>query len=635
MLEISIGNTTVIKYLFIYLGLIFFSNLVGHSYFRFCLGRKYFLKKHNYILSFSEQFLIGLTIIISSIAVLKTSGQSVFSLLVLLLTLLPFFCKKGETESAYYYNKNNLKNQITSSLMLIGLMICFYLLHNCVYSHLGDHVFYSKLSVSMIDSGVENYWSLYDDYSSVEGIALYHYFDLWLAGFISKVFLLNELYSLIHLVYPIFHFLSFIILMGIINEKDKSYIRSFIIAVAVMYGSAILFTPLLSAKEGHHTFWFYGLPDITSFKSLVVYPFIFLAFYYLKYGHRLGFVVMLSMCLLVYSPLLIAISGGFCLYVLFMALSPKFKLYRIPFVNILLFFLVLVGLLLLTHFTKRNMGTNGEIGFIHYIHPIKYYGVNFFKYLNTFNNYFFRMFYLYPISIGAIIILHYNRNSAIRSVFLFVLFAIFSASIFIALFENIKDSTQALSIYLPSSMIFIALIVVENTKGLYKTLLVILLLISVGLNFNTLINSEDSKLIELKEKSEEELSFENKLIYFGENVLKDSKWAYLSERHWTSWLYNTNICENPILKVKSSVLPIEIAPFIGNDITKYRLKNQTYPLNEEINDMDEKVKVLCLFFEKMSIKYIYIEDYTLLDERLLAIIRPLHVYGKKGVWVLE
>ena len=265
--------STFILYITSFYATILTSYWVGGLYFKLIIRKNSITENIN--LAIGEKILVGVTIITALIAIYKTNGITTQSIILLLLISPCLFLKKEE-----YPNASKPSTKITLSIFIISFFIfCF---HWFGFYHLHDHVFYAKLGKAIFTNGNESWSALYNNLRPASGIMLFHYSDIWLGEFISKLVLNNSLFSLTRIIYPIYHLIMFIVGYVIIIEKFKNIKISLLICIAILYGSALLFFPVLTPEQGHHTFWHYGFPEVTSFKSLVIYPYLFLALYYLK-----------------------------------------------------------------------------------------------------------------------------------------------------------------------------------------------------------------------------------------------------------------------------------------------------------------------------------------------------------------
>src|SRR5574344_2027620 len=142
--EIPYSNF-LINYLLV-LSLILCSFGVGCLFFSFFLEKKSFIKTSNIFIHVAEKIIFGITIIISSIALVYTKGMTVQIITLTTLVILVFVTRKIKQIEPVNYVKPNWKD------FLIFFIISFllYLFHYYSY-HLPDFVFYGKLSQSLIE----------------------------------------------------------------------------------------------------------------------------------------------------------------------------------------------------------------------------------------------------------------------------------------------------------------------------------------------------------------------------------------------------------------------------------------------------------------------------------------------------
>ena len=110
--------------------------------------------------------------------------------------------------------------------------------------------------------------------------------------------------------------------------------------------------------------------------------------------------------------------------------------------------------------------------------------------------------------------------------------------------------------------------------------------------------------------------FEKELYNFSQKELQYKNWAYYSERYWSTFAYSGYTVSSPMLLPQNTIMPIEIAPVFDTSSVDFYKKNTHYPLYNIYNSVPE----LLQFFKQNSIKYIYIENSTIVPNKLKNIL---------------
>lgn len=593
-----IGNYCII------ISLLLCSYAIGWLFFRI-LNKNSFVEAANSFICTAERIVFGISIIISCIALFYTKGYTVqvISLFAILLLLI-------QTRN---HNKLCFATiKINGIVVVITLIISFliYIFHYFTF-HLPDFVFYGKLSDSLITTQSESYINLYKTYGVNQTLSLYHFGELWLNAFVSRLFHLNSIFSLKDILYPFFHIITFLLIFGLVFQKTMKLWLAFLFSCALLYGSTILFYPILTPEQGHYTFWFYGLPDITSFKSLIVYPFVILSFYYLHENKIVPFVTILVLVTAHSFTLWIALVGTLILLLMYMFSVKQYKFS--------IYILVSIFLLLVLSLAPSFLNTENResIGIKHYIYPIPHYFIHASEYLLRFVDYISRPLILYPFVIVGILLGRTSFTKSDKVALFTVFFSILSSVLFITFFYSYKESTQALSNILPALMIFATYLCLMNLNHKKQMIFSVFLVVFALLNIYKTYPFTKGKIL---------LSvFEKNLYEFSQQKLQKQNWAYYSEKYWSTYTYNGNIAASPILLAPNTIMPIEVAPVFDTCSVGFYGKNPSYPLQNIHNSVPDLLK----YFKKYGITYIYIENTETIPKALLKNLRPL--VTKKGV----
>lgn len=609
--------------------ILIYSYIAGLLYFKYIIRKESLIQSGNFFLSFAEKSVFGISIIVALIAVIKSEAGTTQSISLLLLLFFPLILKLDNLPAVLSIQKKQDGSWMKNSLLLVFISLFIFCFHFFI-GFLPDHVFYAKLSSAIYKTGFENMSALYSDYQEPVGISLYHYTDLWLNGCTSYLFSLNSLFSLTHIVYPLFHLLGFLTILGFVYNRTLRGIKAFFVTSAIMYGSALLFFFILTPAEGHYIYWFYGLPDITAFKSIVIYPFLFWALYYFKENRWSGFILMLVFCSINYITTVFAIVGGMIpigVYYLFQyRKSVEESRKNIAFMFLLCFSVLLIFLvrfMLNSDFSYETANRNA----VHIINPIREYLINFPVYLKRFFNYFLRPFYLYPLASAGLIYVLIKKKVKTKKLIVYIISCFIAGAAFVSLFFSLYNSTQAISMIIPPFMVFVSFIVYQYLPEKKCVWFIMALFVTSLLNM-TKVNSFNNGTLNLS-------SFESNLYNFADNQLKNQKWAFYAERPLYEWIYNDQIVCSPVLYSGATILPIEITPCFDKDFKKYCLDNPDYPLRKIQPVSDTNVNSVVNYLRDNDIKYVYIKNSKTANKLFLHCMKPLITEKEQGLWQLN
>jgi len=551
----DISYTGFIGYYLLLIILFACSYGVGLLYFSRVLYKKSFLVQSNVFIQLAEKLVFGVNIIICCIALFYTKGVTVQIITLFALIFLPLYTRKRNQIKYPIHIKINFSD------FFIFFLITFALYTFHFYSSiLPDFVFYAKLSQSLINAKNESVLSLYSSYGISQQMNLYHFGELWLNGFLAKVLGLNSLFSLKHIIYPFFHIIIFSVIYGLVRLKVANKYISILLSFALLYGSTILFYQIISPERGHYTFWFYGLPDITSFKTLIVYPFLLFALLYFREKKYEVFLFMFLICTIHFFTTWIAITGGLSLLLILAVIKKEYShIWKILF--------SLICLCLVFLLPSLFYETNDSVGLIHHIYPISHYLTNAKEYVFRFFDYALRPIIFYPFVILGFLFYYKRYTNADKKVLLLILFCIISSVFFITFFYTIRESTQALSNILAPLMIFGTYLIFEKLNGKYFIFFSIILFSFAAVNICKTFSYSGGKIMLT--------DFEKELYNFSQKELQYKNWAYYSERYWSTFAYSGYIVSSPMLLPQNTIMPIEIAPvFDTSSVDFYKKKTQ-------------------------------------------------------------
>lgn len=146
------------------------------------------------------QLIVGVLIFVMFVAIVKTSGKTI---MVFLIFPLGLFLKTIKSNSNHQLPKT-ISFYLTPILSLFLVLFAILLIHTNKYyttseiyfalPHI-DYIHYAKLSYFLWETGIENF--NIDYVYKQNGVAPYHYFELWLNIGLSKLLGTNELTQLI------------------------------------------------------------------------------------------------------------------------------------------------------------------------------------------------------------------------------------------------------------------------------------------------------------------------------------------------------------------------------------------------------------------------------------------------------
>lgn len=568
--------------------------------------RKLLFKNTN--LFFSESFFLSYISLASIISLNFTKLITVNLFMILLICFYILYIKRNVKNRSNFVT---FKYSNTNFIHIILFFIFTFIYFNFFTYFLHDHFFYAKLSQSLIQTGVENINSLYQDFPLEKKIMLYHYTDLWLNGFVSHLFNVNPVLSLNHIVYPFLFTLFFWIVYDFLLIHFYSN-KAYIISILIVFGSTIVCFPILTLEQGEGTFWHHGFPHITSFKSLTLYPSILLLFHNILNKRYLEGVFYALICILQSVTLFpsVFISVNLLLFIHLILFKNKFT-----FIKYLVFFnLIILFVFGFVFFVNMNTSSVNSLNIVHYIPSVSSLTTNFVSYFHKFIDFLLYPFYLFPMAIIGILFLHRKAYSL-----LFLFLVIFSGLFFSVVFEKFHNSIQSYSIILPIVMIYFLIeLFLLNNKNISRSFFLLLFLFSfLNLKNNSYFSTGNIQLN----------SFDKKLFNFSKTKIRNNQWLYYSLEPYSTWMYSANICRSPLILNFDAKMGLEIQPFFSANLTDYLNKNPDYPLNNSV-----KRKNIFTYLKKYSVKYIFIENIDSVDFHLSKYLKPELVENKRGIW---
>lgn len=165
---------------------------------------------------------IGLIALVSTISIYVTNFHTLNIFFVLI-----YFLKIDK--SNFFANP---KNKINYSLFLkfLGVYVFVFFIQTSFYYSYSDFelksvdqdiFYYSRLSSSLFRYGGEH--TFFNDHAAANHVSVYHYFDLWICGFLSEFFGVPAYCILVFVVYPLLTFILVFVLLSFFELKNAGF----------------------------------------------------------------------------------------------------------------------------------------------------------------------------------------------------------------------------------------------------------------------------------------------------------------------------------------------------------------------------------------------------------------------------
>jgi len=223
----------------------------------------------NNFFSFFESASLLILFSISIYAVWKTLGFSIYTFSLL---TIGFYIVKSRKE--FFFKKPNWIYLLYANLIWLLFALVYFVFPGWEFGYPHeDYIIYSRIAYYNDRFGVENTQTFYNLISNPGKIEIYHYADLWLSTFFSKINNISFLNNFILVSYPLMGFLLFLGIQDFF--KRKNYFQYLIITFLIL----IVFNPYDEIIR----YFDFGLPLIGfssllfNFKTLFIFPPIILA----------------------------------------------------------------------------------------------------------------------------------------------------------------------------------------------------------------------------------------------------------------------------------------------------------------------------------------------------------------------
>jgi hypothetical protein len=419
--------------------------------------------------------LIGMLLTISGTAIYVTKGKTIL-FPIFFLTLL--FSKIFNSYVKEIKNEQIIKPKWSS---IIGYCLMGLIVNSWIYILLfknnffnTDYVFYSRIANYINYHGIETNTIEFFD-KSVLSPTIYHYGDIWLSVFISKIYNISNIISINYIIPTILSTLSSLVLFLLFSKTSK--IKSLSSIIFLLFGFLGGFFSFLPASLLRGDNMMISI-NSSSFIKLYVVVFILIILYYFFIHRRYTLILVLSSILsLVYLPIFPVLI-----------ISSLILLFFIKIKNIGLKFFVIIPIITLFYFfifySKFGVDPFDYCLKISFVNEIFQYG--FFKYLLLFIKIIIVCGFQVILFLIPLLLLHKFYFSEPLKVFVFKNIFFISLSIIGILFyafytlHDINAVQFFNNIFIPSISIQTALIlnnILEQKMGFQKKIIVIIFLL--------------------------------------------------------------------------------------------------------------------------------------------------------------
>ncbi|MDD3875732.1 MAG: hypothetical protein PHT69_03870 [Bacteroidales bacterium] len=271
---------------------IFFSFILITALLGFTIWHLLPIKKNDpkSVLSLFYSLLFGICVIVVFFSLFITNFKTInISLIFLGILLIAKYFRKDSINYKENYSKiTDFAKNHTIRILIFSLPFflfeAFYFFNNEDFHYIipfVDYIDMHNISQVITQTGQENNKYLLTNfyYPQFHGIAPYHFFELWLNGFLSYFLPLPGTLTLMLFVYPFFYFTSFIGLIAIWEQYGKLNLFKYILSLIILITGGMYF----KFYNNFQILEFYGgnvgnLMHIWGKKSAVLYPFIIAAY---------------------------------------------------------------------------------------------------------------------------------------------------------------------------------------------------------------------------------------------------------------------------------------------------------------------------------------------------------------------
>lgn len=590
------------------------------------------IKSHGVVF---QKLLIGMVIISSLYAVIKSNGHTIMLINILIIISTIFLSYKMKPSKSNF--KKNLSSLELKELSIIFIATSvFYVLQLNTMFDLGngniklidkDYSFYARLAGYLRDFGIEN-TNLEYFLADKGGVIPYHYADLWFTALISKTFFIHVQYALILITYPIIFtivFSGWVYIIKLLKEKFTKKITWLDYLIPLLFFTLSMFKGIYPSYINllKMDIW---TPTILSMPKLaIIYPFIL--FILINLYEKKYFMVSVTACIIASVYTTVSVSVFLALGIFFLI---NFLLKKETIKNTILYIspMILTSffVVIFYYFFGETSPTTISLSDIANI----YSSIDGVK---TFFNIFIKGFFqIIATSLPFILLFlftrkYYNKNAGVVLNFSIILIVV-SVSMW-AFTHMMHDSVQLwTNIYIPliNTLVFFFIIIlwVKSSKtNIYRYLTLGLLFICLIYIHNP-INSEKAKITFIDFKRKELLFTKEPRIAFIKKSNDYVNHFEKLEQVYSGGVYTLMRMIDPLYIVCLSPNSINIENINEqNFVQKMTFSKYTNLISDTFSDTKiNNNEMQLMFIEKYNINYLLVNKKRPLSKNFLKLFNP-------------
>lgn len=564
-------------------------------------------------------------LLISAVTAIFFSGGKSFQWIVLfsLIGILISFRKNDYNFDEFFFIgfKNIKANDILVLFVaaLFSFVLLFFLLgwpEN--YLKIGvyyDFFFYSELSSSLINTGIENPASMLASYVTPANLSLYHYTDLWFNGLLTKITPLAESEAMLFITYPILLFLTILSTAGVLAERIVlSKWVVLLISVLLLFGITVVLPFEMSPLYQQGLPRYGGGPALSpvGLKTLILLPIAILSFSFLEKGRLdltvLGFFIAMA----AYNTVIPAFIGGLSMLLFvnlifgekfcFQPMMQKSKTGLIFLAAFLFLFWAFI------HFLIQSENLPVEQGAL----PLRSFIIIFVESLIA------PWLFYWLTGFFIVFLLFKNKHNGFVIPFLLLLAgAQIAGALFVVLSHGTRDAGQALSNALPTLFAAGSVFLLRNLPMKKWTLIILFVLFSLSATLN--VSNARNRLRDQGMQTEE---FRVQ-VEAGFKSSKDFKnWLSITSFPSDRWHYNWFTPGKFVFNIKNANYPLDVSGFLFLDQENWCGINDNsqsplcYLLNK--NPHLNREEVFAIFLKEGPATFLYAESPELIPIEALS-----------------
>lgn len=306
-------------------------------------------------------FFSGLIVFATVFSLVATKGRTINIIFIFSgsILLFKYFTKSGSIRSgllqrAFQFLKRNWIVVVLSTFIFYTYE-AVWLLKSGNFNFIlpfVDYVDMYNISQIITQTGQENNKFLISNYyfDAFHGISPYHYFELWLNGFLSVLLPVSGMVTLMLFVYPLFYVASYLGILAIWEHYGKVTFFKAALSFIILFTGGMYF-------EFYNRYellkWYGGtvgnIAHIWGKKSAVLYPFVMASYLHFINNKNATATVLLLCTGIVSIGVMPGISGGILLFILLNRWHKTYTRADIKFLYLLylIFIIIFVGIYLL------------------------------------------------------------------------------------------------------------------------------------------------------------------------------------------------------------------------------------------------------------------------------------------------